>query len=118
MLPVVIFRNQNNEERKDEARNRKKERFHDRYGPWAVVTGALSGIGCAPAFLIAEAGENLVLVARSQSVLEQLARDISEKSGVECRVIASDGAVDSLVAATGELEVGLLVGAAGFCTSG
>jgi NAD(P)-dependent dehydrogenase (short-subunit alcohol dehydrogenase family) len=42
-----------------------------KYGPWAVVTGASSGIGRAMARQIAANGINLVLVARRQQLLEE-----------------------------------------------
>lgn len=97
-------------------RSHKQQLFNDRYGPWAVVTGASSGIGRELAFRIAEAGLNLVLIARSQPAMDQMASELAAKCGVECRVIAldlsTDTGVDSLVAATRELEVGLLVAAA------
>jgi hypothetical protein len=55
-------------------RERRQRRFRERYGPWAIVTAASSGIGRAIACRLAEAGLNLVIVARrSRRVLENLA---------------------------------------------
>jgi short-subunit dehydrogenase len=45
------------------AQTKRQRRFLERYGPWAVVTGASSGIGRALAGCLDEAGLNLVLVA-------------------------------------------------------
>lgn len=59
-----------------------QNRLKTRYGPWAVVTGASSGIGHEMALRLAEAGLNLVLVARSQTVLEQIAKDLRDRYGI------------------------------------
>jgi short-subunit dehydrogenase len=103
-------------------RDRRQERFPSRYGPWAVVTGASSGIGRGIALGLAEAGLNLVLVARRRDVLERLASDIGAHSEGEIRVIsadlASESALETVEEATRDLDVGLLVAAAGFGTSG
>jgi uncharacterized protein len=99
-----------------------QKRLKTRYGPWAVVTGASSGIGRELALRLAESGLNLVLVARSQAILEQMANDLSDRYGIEVRSVAQDLAVErsleTLAAQTHDLEVGLLVAAAGFGTSG
>jgi short-subunit dehydrogenase len=97
-------------------------RFYKKYGPWAIVTGASSGIGKAIALRLAEARLNLVLVARSQGALEELARDLTTRYGVETRVLPLDlalpGSLDPIVSATNDLDIGLLVASAGFGTSG
>ncbi|MBD2498934.1 SDR family oxidoreductase [Nostoc sp. FACHB-280] len=99
-----------------------QKRLYSRYGSWAVVTGASSGIGKEMVLRLAEAGLNLVLVARSQDVLEQLAIDLSKRYGVDTRVVrldlAAETGVDTLTTITQDLDVGLLVTAAGFGTSG
>jgi uncharacterized protein len=99
-----------------------QQQFKTRYGPWAVVTGASSGIGRELALRLAEAGLNLVLVARSQAVLEQMAQDWRDRYGIEVRLVVQDLAVESsletLAVQTQDLAVGLLVAAAGFGTSG
>jgi len=93
-----------------------------RYGPWAVVTGASDGIGRAFAQQLAASGLNLVLVARREPVLQALAAELRRSHGVQCRVMALDladlEAVHRLADSTAALDVGLLVAAAGFGTSG
>ena len=101
---------------------RVRERLLSGYGPWAVVTGASSGIGREMASMLAEAGLSLVLVARRREALERLAADLESRHGTEARMVAADLAlgdgIEAVEAATGDLDVGLLVAAAGFGTSG
>ncbi len=51
-----------------------------RFGPWALVTGASSGIGKEFAQQIAASGINVVLVARRDSLLAELGHAISQRS--------------------------------------
>jgi uncharacterized protein len=94
----------------------------DRFGPWAVVTGASSGIGRAIAAQVAASGINVVLVARRQALLEEVGRQASDRFGVQHRVVAADlsvdGFIDQLARATDDLDVGLVVSNAGTATPG
>lgn len=97
-------------------------KFPERYGPSALVTGASSGIGRAFAEQLAARGLDLVLNARSAGPLEQLSAELSARYGVACAAAPADlGAEDGvarLIDQIGEAEIGLLVLAAGYGTSG
>jgi short-subunit dehydrogenase len=84
------------------------------YGPWAVVTGASSGIGRAFAEHLAAAGVNVVLASRSTDRLQALGASLR---GVAHRVVTVDLSTESgaaaLLDATADLDVGLLVSNAG-----
>lgn len=91
--------------------------FTERYGPWALVAGASEGTGASFARQLAEKGLNLILVARREGPLQALANDIAATHGVECVTASIDlslpDAVDRMVAAAGDREVGLLIMNAG-----
>jgi uncharacterized protein len=88
-----------------------------RFGPWAVVTGASSGIGREFARQLAAAGINVVLVSRRGPVLEQVGATLQRQFGVSYRVIEADLSLEqgtrAVAEGTSDLDVGLLVSNAG-----
>jgi len=95
--------------------------FSEKYGPWALITGASEGTGAAFAHRLADQGINCILVARRQEPLDALAAEIRAK-GVECVAASVDlsalDATDRIVAAVGDRKVGLLIANAGADTNG
>jgi uncharacterized protein len=92
------------------------------FGPWALVTGASSGIGKEFARQIAAAGINVVLVARRDALLAELGRAISKEFGVQYRALTTDlsqeGFIAGLADATHDLDIGLVVSNAGTANPG
>src|ERR1700732_3971410 len=88
-----------------------------RFGRWALVTGASSGIGKEFAQQIAASGINVVLVARREALLAELGRAISQEFDVQYRALAMDlsqeGFIAGLASATRDLDIGLVVSNAG-----
>jgi short-subunit dehydrogenase len=56
----------------------------------ALITGASTGIGREFAYLCAQAGYDVVLVARSEPKLQSLAADIQQKTGRTAYIFARD----------------------------
>lgn len=88
-----------------------------KYGGWALVTGASSGIGKEFVRELASQGFNMALVARSEEALKQLSQEITSKHAVETRIILADftkeDAVQAVYDAVDDLDIGLLIPAAG-----
>lgn len=81
---------------------------------WAVVTGATDGIGKAYAKALAKKGLNLILISRSQTKLENVAKEIGEAYSVEIKIIDVDFThgqeiYDKIKKHTENLDVGVLV---------
>jgi NADP-dependent 3-hydroxy acid dehydrogenase YdfG len=70
-------------------------------GRTAVVTGASSGIGAESARALADAGASVVLAARSEDVIEEVAADIRETTEADAVAVPTDvteeAAVEALV---------------------
>ena len=94
----------------------------ERFGPWALITGASSGIGLEFARQLAAAGLNTVLVARRLALLEEAGNAFAREFGVEYRAVTADlsdeGFVETLAEATEGLEIGLVVSNAGTPSAG
>ncbi|PCJ33800.1 MAG: short-chain dehydrogenase [Moraxellaceae bacterium] len=88
-----------------------------KYGPWAIVTGASSGIGKAFSEHLAKSGINVVAVARNKDNLVKLQSYMESKYAVKVKTIALDlsesNAAMRLGELTSELDVGLLINNAG-----
>ena len=93
-----------------------------RFGPWAVVTGASSGIGREFARQIAASGINVVLVARREALLQAAGAEFSKAFAVEHRIVVADlseeGFIGGLASATSDLDIGLVISNAGTANPG
>lgn len=91
--------------------------FVEKYGPWALVTGASAGIGEEFVEQLAKRGLNVLLVARRIDKLTNIAERVEKKYGIHTRVLAYDLSADNFLEtidnASRDLEIGLLVNNAG-----
>ena len=87
-----------------------------------IVTGASEGVGAATARLFADAGANLMLVARNRKNLEAIAEELRDKARVEIfpmDVSDADSCVDMFKKALFEFgRIDVLVNNAGFHARG
>ncbi|NIR41650.1 MAG: SDR family NAD(P)-dependent oxidoreductase, partial [Actinobacteria bacterium] len=82
--------------------------FAERFGPWAVVTGAAQGVGLAFAEELLARGLGVVLVDRNPAV-GGIAAGLDGETRAVIVDLADPGWVAELDAAVGDLEIGLAV---------
>jgi short-subunit dehydrogenase len=101
---------------------RPPKNFAGQYGPWALVAGASEGIGGAWADYAASQGLSVAIVARDPEKLEKKRQELVTRFGVEVLAISQElgatDAVENIIAAVGEREIGFLVSNAALATVG
>jgi uncharacterized protein len=98
------------------------EQFKAQYGPWAVIAGASDGTGAAFAEQLARLGLNLLLIARREKPLAELAERLKRTAPIQVQTLSLDlataGAGEKILQAAASVEVGLYVSNAGADPSG
>jgi short-subunit dehydrogenase len=101
---------------------RKRGSVRERYGAWALITGASAGIGAEFARALAREGMSCVLTARREDRLRTLAGELEQRYQVATRVVAADLAdpsgSDRLIDAIKDLQIDLFINNAGFGYAG
>lgn len=96
--------------------------LHERYGGWALITGASSGIGRAFADAVGAQGMPCLLLSNEPEPLEQARAEVAERHGVEAEALCLDlsdpGVAEQVAGALGDRELGLLVSNASFGRTG
>jgi short-subunit dehydrogenase len=96
--------------------------LRERYGDWALVTGASAGIGAEFARALARDGVSVVLTARRGDRLEALTSELEKTWSVQTRSVVCDlsrpDGVDALAADVADLPIAVLVNNAGFGYAG
>ncbi|MEQ8808743.1 MAG: SDR family NAD(P)-dependent oxidoreductase [Imperialibacter sp.] len=89
----------------------------EKFGPWALITGASAGIGEEFARQLASEGFDLILVARRKPLMETLGQELKQKHGIKYKVIEADlskeAGVEKVIKGSDGLNIGLLISNAG-----
>jgi uncharacterized protein len=95
-------------------------KFKNKYGDWALITGATSGIGAELTSQIAAKGINIVLVARKEKELADHATSLQKRYGIKTKYVSADLATTEGIEKVKQIEekIGLLVIAAGIEVNG
>lgn len=105
-----------------ELSTQERNRLKNKYGEWAIITGASSGIGLELATQLAKAGLNLLINSRHVDKLREVEKLLKLNSEIDIKIVASDVSesegIDKIITETQGLNVGLLIVSAGYGTSG
>jgi len=98
--------------------------FKERYGPWSVIAGASQGTGEAFARDIASRGVNVILLARREKEMGEVAQRIrNDYPNVEVRTVQadlsdSDAVIQKLEKASSDVEIGSIIYNAAWSNTG
>lgn len=92
--------------------------WKQRYGDWALVTGASSGLGADFARQLAQKKMNIILTARRTDKMNAVAKEIEKEYNVKTQVIGQDliksDAINNIRDEVGDKEIGVLINNAGY----
>ena len=102
---------------------REQKRLLQNYGPWALITGASSGIGRELALALAQIGFHLALNARNPEQLLQVQNEVKTLNPqIQTQIIAADLSqklgIEQVLRQCQNLPIGLFIASAGYGTSG
>jgi len=101
---------------------RPRRSMRERYGEWALITGASAGIGAEFARALARDGMSCVLTARRDDRLRTLAAELEQQYHVATRVVTADLAdpagAERLIEAITDVEIDVFINNAGFGYAG
>lgn len=93
-----------------------------KYGPYALITGASAGLGKEFAIQLAQAGLSLIITARREDKLFKLADELKSQYNVDVIPVTADLSkredIDRLIESASGKEINLLINNAGFATTG
>src|SRR5690242_6398302 len=91
--------------------------FREKYGPWAVVTGAASGLGQEFTNQLASHQINIIAIDLQAEKLREQVAFLTKQHGIQARELVVDlaapGFLETIKQATIDLEVGLVANVAG-----
>lgn len=98
------------------------DKLKERYGNWALITGASSGIGEEFAKQLAKLKFNLVLIARRKEKLAKLSTQLISQHNIETVIVAIDLSkpdfLQEIKQYAEHLDIGVLLNNAGFAITG
>ena len=87
--------------------------WKNRFGEWALVTGASSGLGADFVRQLARKQMNIILVARRVERMNIVAEEIENEYAVQTLVIGQDliksDAIPNIINEVGDKELGVLI---------
>ncbi|EDS27900.1 estradiol 17-beta-dehydrogenase 12-A [Culex quinquefasciatus] len=97
----------------------RREKLTERYGPWAVITGATDGIGKCYAQNLAAKGLNIALLSRSRQKLDRVGDELEKSYGVQTKRVVVDfngghQIYEQLREQLAAMDIGLLVNNVGY----